>query len=82
MEASSVKDWLKEGTKEYQEEDKQSKKTSKKDIKQLLEKRGCINGSSAKIVDSSDNGYRVYEVTCVQKSNKFLVKCNENTCSE
>ena len=82
MESSSIKDWLEEGTKEYQEHEKQTKSSSKKGIKQILEKRGCINGSSARVIESEDKDYQVYEVTCVEKSNKFVVKCDENTCLE
>ena len=82
IESSGIKVWLEEGTKEYQEQEKQTKSSSKIGIKRLLEKRGCINGSSAKIIDSEDKDYQVYEVTCVEKSNKFVVKCDENTCLE
>ena len=78
----SIKDWLKEGTKEYQEESKEAAKASKKGIKNLLKKRGCISGSSAKIVETKDTNYTVYEVTCVKKSNRLIVKCDENSCSE
>tara|TARA_B100000579_G_C22710238_1_gene794166 strand:+ start:99 stop:407 length:309 start_codon:yes stop_codon:yes gene_type:complete len=80
IESSDIKDWLEEGTKEYQEQEKHVKSSSKVGIKKLLEKRGCISGSSARIIDTEDKDYQVYEVTCVEKSNKFIVKCDENNC--
>ena len=40
MESSGIKDWLKEGTKEYQVEDEEVTSSSKKGIKKLLERRG------------------------------------------
>ena len=78
----NIKDWLKEGTKEYQEENKEATKANKKGIKNLLESRGCISGSSAKIIETESSDYKVYEVTCVKKSKRFIVKCDENSCSE
>ena len=78
----NIKDWLKEGTKEYQEENKKVTKVNKEGIKSLLESRGCINGSSAKIIETESTDYKVYEVTCVKKSKRFIVKCDENSCSE
>ena len=78
----SIKDWLKEGTKEYQEENKKVTKASKNNIQNLLERKGCVSGSSAKIIETESSDYKVYEVTCVKKSKRFIVKCDENTCSE
>ena len=78
----NIKDWLKEGTKEYQEEKKEMTKTNKSDIQNLLERKGCVSGSSAKIIETESTDYRVYEVTCVKKSKRFIVKCDENSCSE
>tara|TARA_B100001778_G_C18339784_1_gene516957 strand:- start:388 stop:696 length:309 start_codon:yes stop_codon:yes gene_type:complete len=78
----NIKDWLKEGTKEYQEEKKEMTKTNKSDIQNLLERKGCVSGSSAKIIETESTDYRVYEVTCVKKSKRFIVKCDENACSE
>tara|TARA_B100001057_G_C22123679_1_gene671768 strand:+ start:120 stop:428 length:309 start_codon:yes stop_codon:yes gene_type:complete len=78
----NIKDWLKEGTKEYQKENKEATKANKKGIQSLLENRGCISGSSAKIIKTENTDYKVYEVICVKKSKRFVVKCDENTCSE
>ena len=78
----NIKDWLKEGTKEYQEEKKEMTKTNKSDIQNLLERKGCVSGSSAKIIETDSTDYKVYEVTCVKKSKRFIVKCDENVCSE
>ena len=78
----NIKDWLKEGTKEYQKENKKASKVNKESIQSLLESRGCISGSSAKIIKTESTDYKVYEVTCVKKSKRFIVKCNENFCSE
>ena len=78
----NIKDWLKEGTKEYQKENKESTKANKQGIQSLLESRGCISGSSAKIIETESTDYKVYEVTCVKKSKRFIVKCDENSCSE
>ena len=77
-----IKDWLKEGTKEYQKENKKATKANKEDIQSLLESRGCISGSSAKIIETENTDYKVYEVTCVKKSKRFIVKCDDNACSE
>lgn len=82
MESSGFKDWLKEGTREYQVEDEEVTSSSKKGIKKLLERRGCISGSSARVIKTENSDVRVYEVTCVEKSNRFIVKCDENSCSE
>ena len=79
---NNIKDWLKEGTKEYQEENKEATKANKKGIQSLLESKGCISGSSAKIIETENTDYKVYEVTCVKKSKRFIVKCDENSCSE
>ena len=81
MESSGIKDWLKEGTREYQVEEEVTS-SSKKGIKKLLERRGCISGSSARVIETENSDVRVYEVTCVEKSNRFIVKCDENSCSE
>ena len=78
----NIKDWLKEGTKEYQEEKKEMTKTNKSDIQNLLERKGCVSGSSAKIIETESTDYKVYEVTCVKKSKRFIVKCDENACGE
>ena len=78
----NIKDWLKEGTKEYQKENKEATKANKEGIQSLLETRGCISGSSAKIIETESTDYKVYEVTCVKKSKRFIVKCDENSCSE
>ena len=78
----NIKDWLKEGTKEYQEEKKEMTKTNKNDIQNLLERKGCVSGSSAKIIETESTDYKVYEVTCVKKSKRFIVKCDENSCGE
>ena len=78
----NIKDWLKEGTKEYQKENKEATKANKKCIQSLLESKGCISGSSAKIIETENTDYKVYEVTCVKKSKRFIVKCDENSCGE
>tara|TARA_A200000113_G_scaffold170380_1_gene155317 strand:+ start:754 stop:1062 length:309 start_codon:yes stop_codon:yes gene_type:complete len=78
----TIKDWLKEGTKDYQEEKKKITKTNKDGIQNLLERKGCVSGSSAKIIETDSTDYKVYEVTCVKKSKRFIVKCDENACSE
>ena len=82
LETKNIKDWLKEGTKENREDIKQSNKTGKTHLKDYLEKNGCINGSSAKVVDSSDKSTLLYEVICVTDSKKFLVKCSDGSCSQ
>ena len=78
----NIKDWLKEGTKEHQEDKKKVTKSNKDGIQNLLERKGCVSGSSAKIIETESTDYRVYEVTCVKKSKRFIVKCDENACSE
>jgi hypothetical protein len=78
----NIKDWLKEGTKEHQQENKKASKANKENIQKLLERRGCVSGSSAKIIETESNDFKVYEVTCVKKSKRFIVKCDEDTCSE
>ena len=78
----NIKDWLKEGTKEYQKENKKVTKANKDNIQNLLERKGCVSGSSAKIIETESSDYKVYEVTCVKKSKRFIVKCDENTCIE
>ena len=78
----NVKDWLKKGTKEYQKENKKATKANNQGVQSLLESRGCISGSSAKIIKTESTDYKVYEVTCVKKSKRFIVKCDENACSE
>ena len=82
IETKNIKDWLKEGTKENQEDIKQSNKTGKTHLKDFLKKNGCINGSSAKIVESNDKSTLLYEVICVTDSKKFIVKCNDGSCSK
>ena len=57
-------------------------KTNKDGIQNLLERKGCVSGSSAKIIETDSTDYKVYEVTCVKKSKRFIVKCDENACSE
>ena len=79
---TNIKDWLKEGTKEYQKENKESTKANKEGIQSLLESKGCISGSSAKIIETENTDYKVYEIICVKKSKRFIVKCNDNACSE
>ena len=78
----NIKDWLKEGTKEYQKEKKKVTKSNKDGIQNLLERKGCVSGSSAKIIETESTDYKVYEVTCVKKSKRFIVKCDESSCSE
>ena len=82
LETKNIKDWLKEGTKENREDIKQRNKTGKSNLKDYLEKNGCINGSSAKIVESNDKSTLLYEVICVTDSKKFLVKCSDGSCSQ
>tara|TARA_B100000035_G_scaffold191813_2_gene163758 strand:- start:69 stop:371 length:303 start_codon:yes stop_codon:yes gene_type:complete len=79
---TDIKDWLKEGTREHQEDEKKSFKTGKTKLKDYLEKNGCISGSSAKPIETKDKNILLYEVTCVTKSKKFVVKCDENQCAE
>ncbi len=78
----NIKDWLKEGTKDYQEKEKEIRKSDKSNLKTFLSKNGCINGSSAKIIQTKDEDYILYEVTCVTKSKKFVVKCGKSNCSK
>jgi len=80
--SSSIKDWLKEGTKEYQETSKESKKVGKTNLKDYLAKNGCISGTSAKIIETKNNDSLLYEVICVKKSEKFVIKCDENNCTK
>ena len=82
VETKNIKDWLKEGTKENREDIKQSNKTGKTYLKDYLKQNGCINGSSAKIVESNDKSTLLYEVICVKDSKKFLVKCSDGSCSQ
>ena len=82
LETKDIKDWLKEGTKEHQEDTKQSNKNDKTHLKDYLEKNGCVNGSSAKIVENNDKNTLLYEVICVTNSKKFLVKCDDESCSK
>ena len=79
---ADIKDWLKEGTREHQENEKKSFKTGKTKLKDYLEKNGCISGSSAKPIETKDKKILLYEVTCVTKSRKLVVKCDENQCAE
>lgn len=80
--SKEVNEWLKEGTKEYQEKEKKSFKTGKTKLRTYLEKNGCISGSSAKPIETKNEDIMLYEVTCVMKSKKFVVKCNETSCSK
>ena len=82
IKTTSIKDWLEEGTKENRETVKKNNKTSKTHLKDYLQKSGCVNGSSAKIKDSEDKEILLYEVTCVTKSKKFLLACNDKECSQ
>lgn len=77
-----IKDWLKKGTKDHQETTKETSKKSKTNLKSLLSQNGCVNGSSAKIIETKDKDYLMYEVVCVKNSTKFVVKCNEESCSK
>ena len=80
--SSSIKDWLKEGTKEYQETSKESTKVGKTNLKDYLAKNGCVAGTSAKIIETKNNDSLLYEVICVKKSEKFVVKCDDNGCAK
>tara|TARA_B100000795_G_scaffold226977_1_gene183159 strand:+ start:384 stop:698 length:315 start_codon:yes stop_codon:yes gene_type:complete len=82
LETKNIKGWLKEGTKEHREDIKESNKTGKNHLKDYLERSGCISGSSAKIVESNDKNTLLYEVICVTNSKKFLVKCDDKSCSK
>ena len=52
----------------------ETSKKSKTNLKSLLSQNGCINGSSAKIIETKDKDYLMYEVVCVKNSTKFVVK--------
>lgn len=82
LKPDNIKDWLKEGTKDHQETVSKTNKTGKTNLKDFLSKNGCINGSSAKIIETKDKEFLLYEVTCVKNSKKFVVKCNESSCSK
>ncbi len=77
---ADIKEWLKEGTKEYKETSKKITEISRSSIKDFLIKNGCVNGSSAKIIETKDNDFLLYEVNCVKDAKKFLVKCDNNSC--
>ena len=82
LETGGIKDWLKKGTKEHQENARETKKNDKVNLKSYLSKNGCISGSSAKIIETKDKNFVLYEVTCVTKSKKYVVKCSETKCSK
>jgi len=82
IETKSIKNWLEEGTKESRETVKKNNKTGKTHLKDYLQKSECVNGSSAKIVDSEDKEILLYDVTCVTKSKEFLLICNDQGCSK
>jgi hypothetical protein len=82
IENKNIKNWLEEGTKENRETAKKNNKTGKTHLKDYLQKSGCVNGSSAKIVDSEDKEILLYKVTCVTKSKKFLLACTDTDCSQ
>ena len=82
IETKSVKNWLEKGTKENRETVKKNNKTGKTHLKNYLQKSGCVNGSSAKKVDSEDKEILLYKVTCVTKSKKFLLACTDTDCSQ
>ena len=82
IETKSIKNWLEEGTKENRDTVKKSNKTGKTHLKNYLQKNGCVNGSSAKMLDSEDKEILLYEVICVTKSKKFLLKCSDKECSK
>jgi hypothetical protein len=82
FEAKSIKNWLEDGTKENRETVKKSNKTGKTHLKDYMQKNGCMDGSSAKIVDSEDKNILLYKVICVTKSKKFLLKCSNKQCSQ
>ena len=82
LESDNIKDWLKEGTKESQEEKKKINKTGKTNLKEYIERRGCLDGTSAKIIETENKDLLVYEVTCVTNSKKFIVKCDDKNCAE
>jgi hypothetical protein len=82
IETKNIKNWLEEGAKENRETAKKNNKTGKTHLKDYLQKSGCVNGSSAKIVDSEDKEILLYKVTCVTKSKKFLLACTDTDCSQ
>jgi len=82
IETKNIKNWLEEGTKENRETVKKKNKTGKTHLKDYLQKSGCVNGSSAKIVESEDKEILLYEVTCVTKSKKFLLVCTDKDCAQ
>lgn len=82
IETKSIKNWLEEGTKENRDTVKKNNKTGKTHLKNYLQKNGCVNGSSAKMLDSEDKEILLYEVICVTKSKKFLLKCSDKECSK
>ena len=82
IETEGIKDWLEKGTKENRETVKKNNKTGKTHLKNYLQKSGCVNGSSAKIVESEDKEILLYDVTCVTKSKEFLLICNDQGCSK
>ena len=82
IETKSIKNWLEEGTKENRDTVKKSNKTGKTHLKDYMQKNGCMDGSSAKIVDSEDKNILLYKVFCVTKSKKFLLKCSNKQCSQ
>ena len=82
IETKSIKNWLEEGTKENRDTVKKSNKTGKTHLKNYLQKNGCVDGSSAKMLDSEDKEILLYEVICVTKSKKFLLKCSDKECSK
>lgn len=82
LETNNIKDWLKEGTTEHQKDIKQNNKVGKTHLITYLENNGCVNGSSAKIIETNEKQSLLYEVICVTKSKKFLVKCDDVSCSQ
>ena len=82
IETKNIKNWLEEGAKENRETAKKKNKTGKTHLKDYLQKNGCVNGSSAKKVDSEDKEILLYKVTCVTKSKKFLLACTDTDCSQ
>ena len=82
IETKSIKNWLEEGTKENRKTVKKNNKTSRTHLKDYLQKSGCVNGSSAKKVESEDKEILLFEVTCVTKSKKFLLGCTDEDCAQ
>ena len=80
IETKSIKNWLEEGTKENRDTVKKSNETGKTHLKDYLQKNGCVDGSSAKIVNGEDKDTLLYKVICVTKSKKFLLKCSDKEC--